>query len=80
MERLDKIIATALQISRKDAIALIKRGRIAVSKETIKDPKAKFDENGAVLFVTRGLGNSGPSFRVFNRPEIAVLTLRRAEG
>lgn len=51
MERLDKIIATALQISRKDAIALIKRGRIAVSKETIKDPKAKFDENGAVLFL-----------------------------
>ena len=50
MERLDKIIATALQISRKDAIALIKRGRIAVNKETIKDPKAKFDENGAVLF------------------------------
>ena len=37
MERLDKIIATALQISRKDAIALIKRGRIAVNKETIKD-------------------------------------------
>ena len=50
MERLDKIIATALQISRKDAIALIKRGRIAVNKETIKDPKAKFDENGSVLF------------------------------
>ena len=50
MERLDKIIATALQISRKDAIALIKRGRIAVNKETIKDPKAKFDEHGAVLF------------------------------
>ena len=50
MERLDKIIATALQISRKDAIALIKKGRIAVNKETIKDPKAKFDENGAVLF------------------------------
>ena len=50
MERLDKIIATALQISRKDAIALIKRGRIEVNKETIKDPKAKFNENGAVLF------------------------------
>ena len=39
-----------------------------------------YEENGSVLFVTRGLGNSGPSFRVFNRPEIAVLTLRRAEG
>ncbi len=32
-------------------------------------------EDGATLFVTRGLGNSGPSFRLFNRPEVAVLTL-----
>ena len=37
-----------------------------------------YEENGACLFVTRGLGNSGPSFRVFNRPEVAVLTLHRA--
>lgn len=50
MERLDKIIATALQISRKDATVLIKKGRIVVNKETIKDPKAKFDESGTVLF------------------------------
>ena len=39
-----------------------------------------YEANGACLFVTRGLGNSGPSFRVFNRPEIAVLTLHRAEA
>ena len=39
-----------------------------------------YEENGSVLFVTRGLGNSGPSFRVFNRPEVAVLTLHRAEA
>ena len=37
-----------------------------------------YEENGSVLFATRGLGNSGPSFRVFNRPEVAVVTLRRA--
>lgn len=36
-----------------------------------------YEENGSALFVTRGLGNSGPTFRLFNRPEIAVLTLRR---
>lgn len=36
-----------------------------------------YEENGSALFVTRGLGNSGPSFRAFNRPEIAVLTLHR---
>lgn len=36
-----------------------------------------YEKHGSVLFVTRGLGNSGPTFRLFNRPEIAVLTLRR---
>ena len=39
-----------------------------------------YEENGSALFVTRGLGNSGPSFRLFNRPEIAVVTLHRASG
>lgn len=37
-----------------------------------------YQENGSTLFVTRGLGNSGPSFRLFNRPEVAVVTLRAA--
>jgi len=37
-----------------------------------------YEKNGSALFVTRGLGNSGPTFRLFNRPEVAVLTLRRA--
>lgn len=50
MERLDKIIATALQISRKDAIALIKRGRIAVNKETIKDPKQSLTRTAPCFF------------------------------
>ena len=36
-----------------------------------------YAEHGSALFVTRGLGNSGSTFRLFNRPEVAVLTLRR---
>ena len=36
-----------------------------------------YETNGSCLFVTRGLGNSGPSVRLFNRPEIAVLTLHK---
>lgn len=36
-----------------------------------------YNENGSSLFVTRGLGNSGSSFRIWNRPEIAVLTLHK---
>jgi len=37
-----------------------------------------YEENGSTLFVSRGIGNSGPSFRLFNRPQIAVLTLVHA--
>ena len=36
-----------------------------------------YAENGSTLFASRGLGNSGPSFRLFNRPQIAVLTLEK---
>ena len=39
-----------------------------------------YEENGSALFVTRGLGNSGPSFRLWNRPEVAVVTLHQAES
>ena len=36
-----------------------------------------YEENGSCLFVTRGLGNSGPSLRLFNRPEVAAVTLHK---
>ena len=41
------------------------------------DTAGLYERNGSVLFVTRGLGNSGSTFRLFNRPEIAVVTLHR---
>ncbi|MBQ2739697.1 MAG: metallophosphoesterase family protein [Oscillibacter sp.] len=39
-----------------------------------------YEENGSTLFATRGLGNSGRSFRFLNRPEIAILTLHTKQG
>lgn len=36
-----------------------------------------YEDNGARLFVSRGLGNVGRSFRVFNRPQVAVITFER---
>ena len=33
--------------------------------------------NGRDVFVSRGLGNSGPSFRLFNRPQLVTLTLEK---
>jgi len=38
-----------------------------------------YQANGRDLFVSRGLGNSGRSFRLFNRPQVAVLTLQCEE-
>ena len=42
--RLDKYISTALIISRKDATALIKRGRVAKNGLCISNPSAHIDE------------------------------------
>ncbi len=39
-----------------------------------------YEANGNTVLVSRGLGNSKPAFRLFNRPEIMVLTLERKEG
>lgn len=39
-----------------------------------------YEENGSALFVTRGVGNSGPLIRVFNRPEAAIVTLLKADS
>lgn len=36
-----------------------------------------YEKNDSVLFVSRGLGNVGITFRLFNRPEVAVLTLHK---
>ena len=36
-----------------------------------------YTANGARVFVSRGLGNSGRTFRLFNRPQVAVLTLEK---
>ena len=36
-----------------------------------------YEKDGSRLFVTRGLGNSGATFRLFNRPEIALMVLKR---
>ena len=37
-----------------------------------------YEAEGSTLFVSRGLGNTGMSFRLFNRPQVAVITLRTA--
>ena len=53
-------------------------GLIGVERDLFPSYTAGFYEvDGARLFVSRGIGNSGRSFRLFNRPQVAVLTLKR---
>ena len=52
-------------------------GLISVDRSLFPTHTAGFyEDNGATVFVSRGLGNSGMTRRLFNRPELAVLTLR----
>ena len=56
-------------------------GLVSVNRTLFPSWTAGFYEaNGSRLFVTRGLGNSGRTFRLFNRPEIALITLSRPES
>jgi len=51
----------------------------------LSDPKAKYREgfhnqDGGLVYVTRGVGTSFLPFRLFCRPEIVIFRLRRADG
>jgi len=53
-------------------------GLVSVERSFFPSFTAGFYEaNGGKLFVSRGLGNSGKTFRLFNRPELVILTLER---
>lgn len=52
-------------------------GLVSVERTFFPSYTAGFYEvDGRDLFVSRGLGNSGRTFRLFNRPELVILTLR----
>ena len=52
-------------------------GLISVERTLFPSFTAGFYEShGGEVFVSRGLGNSGPSFRLFNRPQVVGLTLK----
>ncbi len=50
MERIDKIISSALNISRNDARALIKRGAVCVNSVCVKSIGEKVDEISSEIF------------------------------
>ena len=56
-------------------------GLVSVERSLFPSYTAGFYEaNGGRLFVSRGLGNSGRTFRLFNRPQLVILTLASPES
>lgn len=60
---------------RQVSVPFVKGGRLHIPELFAPYSAGLYEQNGSALFVTRGLGSTGHSFRVFNRPELAVLTL-----
>lgn len=49
MERIDKLLSSCLNISRKDAAAYIKKGRVTVNDCVVKSVSQKLDEDNDVI-------------------------------
>ncbi len=49
MERLDKIISVSLNVTRSEAVRIIKKGEITVDGKTVKNSSQKIDENSCAL-------------------------------
>ena len=62
-------------------LPFIRRGLVAPDQGLFpKYTSGCYTKNGTTMFVSRGLGNSIIPIRVFNRPEILVVTLHHKSG
>lgn len=67
--RLDKLIASQLNISRKDARAVIRRGRVSVNGETVKNPEFLLDpEREKVYYNGQAVSYKKFIYIVMNKP------------
>ena len=51
LERLDKIVSSVCEVSRKDARNFIKKGRASIDGSVIKDPAAHIDTDNCKISV-----------------------------
>ncbi len=70
LQRLDKIIATQLNISRKDAKAEIRRGNVSVEGKAVKDPSFSVDPHrAAILFKGQAVVFKEHIYIIMNKPK-----------
>lgn len=73
MERIDKIVAVSLGVSRNDARSLVKKGCVTVNGETVKSISDRFDEKtAAVVCNGKNLCYSKYVYIMMNKPKGVV--------
>ncbi len=68
MQRLDKLISTYTTLSRRDATAVIRRGKVAVDGVVIKDPAAKADEQAVITLDGEAVICRLHTYIIMNKP------------
>ncbi len=80
MERIDKVIASVLNVSRNDARSLIKKGLVTVNSETVRDIGAKVDEKRDGLFCNgKKINYSRFIYIMMNKPK-GVISASEGRG
>lgn len=69
MERLDKIIATATELSRKEAHLAISLGKVTVDGEIIKASDYKVEENSEIFLSGKKISGKKHIYLVLNKPK-----------
>lgn len=68
--RIDKLISSCLIISRKDAVSLIKKGRVSIDGTTVKSADAKVDPDKSTIEVDgRAVSYSEYIYIMLNKPK-----------
>ena len=66
---------------RTDCDSLLQTGDFCAASGLFpKYTEGMHEKDGTVMIVSRGLGNSSFPFRIFNRPELIEVTLRKREN
>ncbi len=80
MERIDKVVSSALNVSRNDARSFIKKGLVTVNSQTARDIGAKVDEERDELFYNgKKINYSKFVYIMMNKPK-GVISVSDGKG
>lgn len=79
MDRIDKILAKNLNISRTDAKALLKQGRVFVDDEKIKTGDFKCSDNANIVVDGKPISNNKFVYIMMNKPK-GVVSASKGKG